>query len=202
MLNHVFTTPVLRETTALTPAQLEEISGHLLGLRANSVGEEKSNRGGWHSSGNLFAPEHRQFDFLREAVTRALFSYIGDAFGFRGELELALTGWAVINRPGDYNVPHNHASNLLSGALDSAVPEGMRGGEIVFQDPRLNLNAVQTDSMRRLNVQAPWYQTSISVAPAAGDILIFPSWLLHYVAPYQHSDPNALRIVVSFNAIL
>jgi uncharacterized protein (TIGR02466 family) len=200
MLNHVFTTPVLRETTTLSPDQLAEIRDYLLSLQGTSEGDAKSNRGGWHSKGNLFSPEHTQFPILRGAVTTAMFNYIGEVFGFRGEIQLALTGWTVINRPGDYNVPHNHAANLLSGALYIVVPENMKGGNIVFQDPRLNLNAHETEGMRRVGLRAPWMSTNITVPPVAGEILVFPSWLVHYVEPYETTDPNPIRIVVSFNA--
>lgn len=200
MLSHVFTTPILRDKTELTLEQLGDICAYLRSLRDASPGEAKSNRGGWHSTGNLFAPEHRQFPELRDAVTKALFAYIAEVFAYRGEISLALTGWTVINRPGDYNVPHNHAANLLSGALYLSVPEGMKGGAIVFQDPRLNLNAHETEGTRRLNVKPPWMSPSISVQPSTGEILVFPSWLNHWVEPYQCDDPEALRIVVSFNS--
>jgi uncharacterized protein (TIGR02466 family) len=199
MISPLFTTPILREATALTPEQREEACRYFLELRSASAGEQKSNRGGWHSDGNLFAANYRQLPALREVVTKALFTYIGDVFGFRGEIQLALTGWTVINGPGAYNVPHNHAANLLSGALYLAVPPGMKGGSIVFQDPRLNLNAHETEGMRRQKVRAPWMNTSISVLPVAGEILIFPSWLNHWVEPYESDDPKSLRIVLSFN---
>ncbi len=202
MLNHVFATPVWRAKSGLTGEQLGEIRDYLIGVREQNPSDAKSNRGGWHSQGNLFEDEHRQFPFLRDVITRALFAYIGEAFGYRGEIALALTGWAVINRAGDYNVPHNHASNLLSGALYIAVPPGMRGGAIVFQDPRLNLNAHYTENMRRLGIQPPWANTSISVTPEAGEILVFPSWLMHFVEPCQSEDSDALRIVISFNATI
>ncbi len=201
MISQVFTTPILRESTGLTLEQLFEIRDYLLGLREKSAGEEKSNRGGWHSSGNLFNPaEYRSFPAMQEAVIQVLFRYIGETFGYRGDIQLALTGWAVINGPGNYNAPHNHAANLLSGALYITVPPGMRGGEIVFQDPRLNLNAHETPAMRELGIKPPWMATQINVAPTAGDILVFPSWLMHYVEPFQSDDPKAVRIVVSFNA--
>src|SRR3954467_11049481 len=54
MLSHVFTTPILRETTSLTPQQLAGIRDYLLTVRGQSAGDAKSNRGGWHSPGNLF----------------------------------------------------------------------------------------------------------------------------------------------------
>jgi uncharacterized protein (TIGR02466 family) len=200
MLNHVFTTPVLRETTSLTSEQLAEVRDYVLKLRDTAEGESKSNRGGWHSKGNLFSPEHTQFPAVREAVTSAMFNYIGEVFGYRGEIQLALTGWTVVNRPGDYNVPHNHAANLLSGALYVLVPGDLKSGSIVFQDPRLNLNAHETEGMRRVGLRPPWMNTNINVPPIAGEILVFPSWLIHYVEPYESPDPAALRIVISFNA--
>jgi uncharacterized protein (TIGR02466 family) len=200
MLSHLFTTPILRETAVLPPNELKELRDYLVKIRMQSPGELKSNRGGWHSTGNLFDPaQYKVFPVMQEAVTQALFRYIADAVGYRGEIQLSLTGWTVINRAGDYNAPHNHAANLLSGALYIEVPSGMSGGEIVFQDPRLNLNAHETLAMRQLGVKPPWLSTHLNVQPDAGDILIFPSWLIHYVEPFQCDDPDAVRIVVSFN---
>jgi uncharacterized protein (TIGR02466 family) len=200
MLNHVFTTPVLRDNAGVPAGDLAAMAAYLVELQGKASGETKSNRGGWHSTGNLFGPEHREFPIIREAVTKALFNYIGEVFAYRGEINLSLTAWTVINRPGDYNVPHNHAANLLSGALYLSVPPGMRGGDIVFQDPRLNLNAHETDAMRRLNLRPPWMSPTISVTPGTGEILVFPSWLIHWVDPFACEDAAAVRIVVSFNA--
>jgi uncharacterized protein (TIGR02466 family) len=200
MISHIFTTPVARESTGLTMEQLGAIRDYLLGLRATSAGEKKSNRGGWHSDGNLFGPDFRDIPEMREAITTALFRYIGEVFNYRGEIHLALTGWTVINGPGHFNVPHNHAANLLSGALYITLPSGMKGGAITFMDPRLNLNAHETPAMKALQVRPPWMATAIDVVPGAGEILIFPSWLNHYVQPFESDDPRAVRIVVSFNA--
>lgn len=200
MLNHVFTTPIFKDKTILSPEVREAVCAYFLGLRAASEGEVKSNRGGWHSTGNLFAPEHQQFPELRDVITKALFAYVGEVMNYRGEIQLAITGWTVINGPGNYNVPHNHAANLMSGALYLAVPPDMDGGAIVFQDPRLNLNAHETEGMRRLKVRPPWANPVVQVAPVVGDILVFPSWLNHWVEPFRSADSNAIRIVVSFNA--
>jgi uncharacterized protein (TIGR02466 family) len=202
MLNHVFTTPVLRDMTALTAEQRAEICEYLLSLRAAAPGESLANRGGWHSSGNLFASEYRQFPALHDAITKALFQYFVEVFGYHREVRLAVSGWTVINRAGDYNVPHNHAANLLSGALYLSVPEGMRGGAINFQDPRLNLNAHETEGMKRLQVKPPWMGTRYTVQPSAGEVIVFPSWLNHWVDAFQCDQADAVRIVISFNSML
>jgi uncharacterized protein (TIGR02466 family) len=201
MVTHIFTTPILRESGVLPPAEVTAVRDYLLQIRSQSPGEAKSNRGGWHSTGNLFDPtQYKAMPGVQEAVTQALFTYIGEVFGYRGDIQLALTGWTVINRPGNYNAPHNHSANLLSGALYISVPEGMKGGEIVFQDPRLNLNAHDTAAMRRLGVKPPWLDTHLNVPPNPGDILVFPSWIMHYVEPFTCPDPSGVRVVISFNA--
>ena len=200
MLSHIFPTPILRAATGLAPAELHEVAGYLLSLAGQTHGEVKSNRGGWHSEGNLFSDPHPEFPALRAAIHRALAGYLGEAFGYSGALDLALTGWAVINHPGDFNVPHNHAANLLSGALYIAIPTDLRGGSLVFQDPRHNLNAHETDPMHRLGVRPPWLNPVSHITPVAGEVIVFPSWLNHYVEPFTSADPDAVRIVVSFNA--
>lgn len=197
---HLFTTPVSHERLSPAREQLEELSAYLLDLRSRAPGLARSNRGGWHSEGNLFGKEHRDFPWLREAVVQAILAYAGEALGLTGEFVFELTGWAVVNRAGDYNVPHNHNPNLISGAFYIRVPEAMQAGEIVFLDPRTNLNASVSRTLHERGQLPPWNRTSIAHAPATGDLLLFPSWLLHYVNAFTAPDPAAERIVVSFNA--
>jgi uncharacterized protein (TIGR02466 family) len=200
VVNHLFTTPVSHARLKPDPADLAEVCAYLLDLRARDTGLARSNRGGWHSAGNLFASEHRAFPWLREIVVNGILEYAGEGLALEGDFRFELTGWAVINRAGDYNVPHNHSPNLISGAFYLRVPEGMGAGEIVFLDPRLNLNASVTPTLHERGQLPPWCKTSLAHAPAAGDRLIFPAWLVHYVNAFTAPDPAALRIAVSFNA--
>ena len=123
-------------------------------------------------------------------------------FAFQGDIPISITGWTVINRPGDDNAIHNHAANVISGALYISVPEGMTGGAIAFQDPRFNLTAHVTPIMRNLGIRPPWMEELLRITPGAGSIILFPSWLNHYVEKFAHKDPEAVRIVVSFNATI
>ena len=200
MLTEIFSTAILRDPSGLRPAQLDELAAYLLGLAADAHGDVKSNRGGWHSDGNLFSGNFRQFPAMRAAITRALLTYFSEVFHYAGEITLSLSGWTVINHAGDHNVVHNHAANLISGALYVAMPAQMHGGALVFQDPRLNLNGHETDAMRAHRLQPPWMSPIVNITPAAGEIVVFPSWLNHYVEPFTSDDPEAVRIVVSFNA--
>jgi uncharacterized protein (TIGR02466 family) len=200
VVNHLFTTPVAHVRLAPSPADLGELCAYLLALRPSNTGLQRSNRGGWHSEGNLFGKEHREFPWLRETVVQGILDYAGAALGFKGDFIFELTGWAVINRAGDYNVPHNHNPNVISGAFYVQVPAGMQAGEIVFLDPRLNLNASVTRTMQESDRLPPWNKTSIAHLPHLGDLILFPSWLMHYVNAFTAPDPDAERIVISFNA--
>lgn len=200
MVNHLFTTPVAHVRLEPSSADLAELCGYLRELCPSTPGLLRSNRGGWHSEGNLFGKEHRDFPWLRETVVQSILDYAGAGLGFTGDLAFELTGWAVVNRAGDYNVPHNHNPNVISGAFYVQVPDGMQAGEIVFLDPRLNLNASVTRTMQERGQLPPWNKTSLAHAPHLGDLLLFPSWLLHYVNAFTAPDPEAERIVISFNA--
>ena len=81
----------------------------------------------------------------------------------------------------------------LSGTYYVTVPPG--AGNIVFRDPRGAL---------------PPFEHTFHHAPRNGDMLVFPSWLVHEVAPTQRAreqasaagskpQPQQLRIAVSFN---
>jgi uncharacterized protein (TIGR02466 family) len=200
MLSQLFPTPVLKQRPRLAPKLLADLRDYLLSLRAAGPGEQRSNCGGWHSAGDLFdAAEHRHFPEFTETITGAVVEYFTQAMAFEGRVSFALNGWAVINAPGDFNAPHNHAKNLLSGVFYVQVPEGMRGGELVFMDPRLHVNAYGGEEMRRIGLRPPWDLPTLAHPPATGDLLVFPSWLMHYVNPFCSASPADVRIVVSFN---
>ena len=201
MISHLFTTPLAHFHSPAAPADATGLRAYLHELRTRSPGEKRSNQGGWHSPSDLFDPaRHPQFPSVMQAVTKGLFEYFGQVMGYEGELRFALSAWAVINKPGDTNAPHTHPGNLLSGAYYLQIPSAMTGGEIVFMDPRLNANAYGSDAKDKIRLRAPWDNSSVAHAPKEGDLLIFPSWLPHYVNAFQAPDPAAERIVISFNA--
>lgn len=134
------------------------------------------------------------------AITNGLLEYFGSVMGYKGELQFSLSMWAVINRVGDTNAPHTHPSNLLSGAYYLQIPTGMVGGEIVFMDPRGAVNSYGSERKDRAGLKAPWDSPNVGHTPKQGDLIIFPSWLPHYVKAFGSEDPTAERVVISFNA--
>ena len=98
--------------------------------------------------------------------------------------------WGVINGKGHSNSTHNHPEAWLSGVYYPKVPaDAARAGSIGFRDP--NLARTFTRSFYR-SVQSE----VCHVPPAAGKMVIFPSWCEHFVGPNLTDED---RVAISFN---
>ena len=103
--------------------------------------------------------------------------------------------WVNVLQPGGRQALHNHANCFISGILylspsdDSArtaFVRGMGGTEFTFRNAHAGIAGGRFHSEK-------W----IAPAPAPGDLLLFPSYLLHEVPP----NGGAERITLAFNAI-
>lgn len=141
---------------------------------------KKSNYGGWQSDVDLYKnPVFKPLcDFIADTVTTAL---PASRVKFHQM-------WACINKKHDQNGIHSH-SNLydLSGVYYVQVPPN--SGEIVFRDPRPGA----IHSSNKLSVESEHY------TPFDCMMLIFPSWLEHWVWPNKSDDD---RISISFDITL
>jgi uncharacterized protein (TIGR02466 family) len=147
----------------------------------------RGERVGWQS-GNDF--------FHWTAETRALGKLVADAVMGAHEAgldEVSLFGWANLFTRGVYFNPHTHADEAWSGVyyVDAGDSGGEAGGLLMLGDPRAGAGMVMGPSNRFDSASA------VEHRPKTGELLIFPSWLLHWVTPYTSDQP---RISVSFNA--
>ncbi|WP_412504338.1 TIGR02466 family protein [Roseovarius sp. SYSU LYC5161] len=190
----LFSTPVFRfrvpDHAAFNAALLEEGAG----MRADTDGAAKSNRGGWHSEGNLFDRDTACVTRLRRLATEAIFAAnerIG-AQAPRESLALKIFGWMNANPKGAFNAPHTHPGAHWSGVYYVAQPEIETGnsGMIEFVDPRSDL-----PNWRIL--QAPPFRMKQKLRPAPGEMILFPSYLVHWVYP---NDTDDERWSIAFNA--
>jgi len=144
---------------------------------------KKSNYGGWQS----------EIDLHQNAVFGPLIAFVSglcaEVFKVRGATFHQM--WACINKKHDQNLIHSHTNNYnLSGVFYLGVPP--ESGEIVFRDPRPGAN------------QAPYRLfkdggDSEYFMPSEGTVLMFPSYLEHFVLPNM-SDSD--RISMSFDLTL
>jgi uncharacterized protein (TIGR02466 family) len=110
------------------------------------------------------------------------------------KLQVSMNGWVNVNPPGGYNGPHQHTNAVLSGVYYVDVPRGPseKGGAIEFLSPH---------PVRLLGglINAPMFAERVALQPKAGDLLIFPGQLPHWVHPNDSGKP---RVTVAFNAMI
>ena len=190
----LFSTPLIRFNVPDHVRLNAELLREGARLRAESPGVEKSNRGGWHSAGNLFDHEATCFQELRQIAEDAVFhstrkvtSKVDPA-----DLKLKLFGWMNANPPGGFNAPHTHPGAHWSGVYYVSQPDVESGtsGMIEFIDPRTDLPDWRL-------FKAPAFQMKKKIRPAAGEVVIFPSYPVHCVYPNETDDE---RVSIAFNA--
>lgn len=105
------------------------------------------------------------------------------------------SSWINLHQKGDYAQPHIHQNSLFSGVLYLNVPE-KNCGKITFhfpcQIPFFNTNTI-TPGVKNENI---YNSHSYNFNPTNGDLLIFPSHVLHEVG-MNKSDRG--RYSLSFN---
>jgi uncharacterized protein (TIGR02466 family) len=99
--------------------------------------------------------------------------------------------WVNLLKPGGHHSAHIHPHSILSGTFYVEAPTG--SGDIRFEDPRLPM--MMAAPVR--GDEAPEdLRPFVSVAPAAGLLLMWESWLRHEVLP-GHAKTD--RLSISFN---
>lgn len=107
--------------------------------------------------------------------------------------------WYHITRGGGYMGVHNHPMASWSGVYvvdpGDRDPDNRDSGTLRFYDPRNSVNMFMDPANSHL---VDPYAASVQVfEPIAGRLVMFPSYLMHDVAPFTGTGT---RIVVAFNA--
>jgi uncharacterized protein (TIGR02466 family) len=156
----------------------------------------RSNIGGWHSRPDFLSRREPAVSAFTAWLTWALRRMIDATAGvdaFKGTL--SASAWATICRAGAYHAPHSHPDSAWSGVYyvdpGTSSPNHPLSGVLEFLDPRAAVEAV--------TAPGDPYGEPFRVRPQAGLLVVFPSWLYHWVHPYAGQTP---RIAISFNATL
>ncbi|HET6388210.1 TIGR02466 family protein [Hyphomicrobium sp.] len=99
--------------------------------------------------------------------------------------------WINVLRAGGHHTAHIHPHSVISGTLYLAVPKG--ASAIRYEDPRLPMFMAAPP---RKPTAKEKNKTFVAVAPQAGTLLLWESWLRHEV-PVNHALTE--RVSVSFN---
>lgn len=140
---------------------------------------------------------------LKELLLSNLFKFVVELNRIQPEqakrLELRADSWFHVTRKGGYFTAHNHPN--ASWSLVYCVD----GGDNVSQYPEnavlrfidFKANAQMYLDPGNTNLPAPFSLGNKVFKLKAGDLVIFPSYLLHEVSPYFGETP---RITVAVNA--
>lgn len=188
----LFATPLLRFTVDDKDALNADLLALGSRLRADSDGVEKSNRGGWHSEGNLFDVEDPATAKLRTIAENAVLNATETIGTVPDKHRMKLFAWMNANPPGGFNAPHTHPGAHWSGVYYVSQPEIDEGnsGMIEFLDPRSDL-----PEWRILKARS--FRPKIKIRPQPGEIVLFPSYLVHWVYPNEADEE---RVSIAFNA--
>jgi uncharacterized protein (TIGR02466 family) len=132
------------------------------------------------------------FDDLKRKLDKHAAAFAKDLHLDLGGRRLKLDSlWINILKPGGMHSGHIHPHSVISGTVYVSVPDG--AGALRLEDPRLSQMMAaptrQDDAPREL-------QTFVALAPQAGTILMWESWLRHEVLV---NGAKSERISISFN---
>jgi uncharacterized protein (TIGR02466 family) len=151
---------------------------------------------------NLFSWPEDCVRELRTVVLNAVAQVVRQASSTPPEQLSALTihnhTWFHITRYGGSFVAHNHPlaswSAVYCVRAGEPVADQPLSGMLRFFDPRTGANAYQDAA--NANLQSAYVVGVRNVRLTAGQIIVFPSYLYHEVAPFYGSDT---RITVATN---
>ncbi len=186
----LFPTPFMRATNVLSSALIEGLIDHF----ARSVDLANSSSP-YLSHTALLKPSDSPLLVDVAALLNPLLPEFG-ALLFGERLGWSLKEmWVNVLDTGGRQAMHNHANSFISGVvyLTSSHPESQTvflkspgGTDFAFKNEHANITPTPFNGDR-------W----ISPPPSPGDLVLFPSYLMHAVAPNQGDR----RITMSFNAI-
>jgi uncharacterized protein (TIGR02466 family) len=150
-----------------------------------------SNGGGWQSDNlDIKTPELAELF----AQVQARLEEVHHAFAFNPEMRQVITeAWININGRGHFNYSHDHPGSLFSAVY--YVKGGTDKGELEFKTPiTAHTYTISNEAVGSFNA---FTGHAMVIPPVTGDLLIFPSWLLHRVN-ISRSDED--RISIAFNS--
>jgi len=187
-LRSCFATPLMTRRLASDRIDNARLRAIVLERERVHPGIVASNVGAWHSTADLMDWDYPEIRALTEEFLRASRDMTAAALpaGLQGEIRVQFYGgcWANVLRDGGYNTIHNHPGAVWSGSYYVSVgvptPEPRFNGWIEFQDPR----------------PANIHGQKERICPEPGLLILFPSWLNHYVNPFRGDGE---RISIAFN---
>tara|TARA_R100001163_G_C5051442_1_gene188241 strand:+ start:191 stop:790 length:600 start_codon:yes stop_codon:yes gene_type:complete len=189
----IFSTLILENNLNLDVKAMNDYAYELRKKGKVHKNQVASNIGGEHSSFvNLEEPVLQP---LIKCITKMSYVY-SNRLAVEEDFALAIDNmWFIINNYKDHNIQHTHPGSYLSGAFYSKA--GEKCGNLVLKNPNPRIESYW--SPKYFKHPTNFNNAFRHVTPQTNRIIIFPSWLEHYVQPNETKED---RIVWSFNLTL
>ncbi|MFL6602039.1 MAG: putative 2OG-Fe(II) oxygenase [Steroidobacteraceae bacterium] len=156
----------------------------------------------FESSFNLFRMNDPAVQELKAFCWNQLLSLIATLNGYDlptvNRLNIFSDCWFHVTRRGGFFGLHNHPNASWSGVycVDSGRndPDRKESGALTFVNPMI-MSAMYMDAANA-NMKLPFSPQIASTCLEAGQLVLFPSWLLHDVKPFEGEGE---RITIAFN---
>ena len=157
----------------------------------DTIGIERSNRGGWHSKNFNLSEENS----IQKKFAIKIQEYILNCFQNMGwktkDKNIRIKEmWAIINKQEDFNITHTHPNNILSSAYYVKAPKNC--GDFIAENSNLAKRHLYPEIENKNEFNADIARIKVS----EGDLLLFPAYLPHQVSKNESGED---RIVISFN---
>ena len=171
------------------------------GTAANPRPFTQRNAATFESNFNLFRSEDAAVQELKAFCWNQLLSLVGSMNGYDlptiQRLEIYNDCWFHVTRRGGFFALHNHPNASWSGVycVDPGKGAGGKdGGILTFVNPAV-MSAMYVDA-GNAKMRLPHGPQNANLMLEAGQLVMFPSWVLHDVKPYEGEGE---RITIAFN---
>ena len=142
-----------------------------------------------------------EFKSMKDVVFSHVKKYERDVCGFKSSLSFKLTeSWYKETVPGDDHIDHNHPNSMLSGVVYLNVPKGNTHHEGLNLIHVENRGVFKHHDFRYDYTPTKYNQISTFIPVETGDIVLFPSYLYHFVS--RNESENESRRIISFNTFI
>jgi len=204
ILHTLFPTPVIVHN--IQPSN--ELVHFFKSLELNSRFEENTKNEvemrkmyGSHTQ-NIRILKEKECSQLRHEILNVALQYSNDVMCYKCKGLTDTLSWLSIKSPGDTHIAHTHPNSFISGVYYyEDIPEEI---PLVFQKGGKNTTSFQMippfDIAKAIN--SPIGNRDYIIHPKKGDLVLFPSYLLHYV-PVNNLNVNrgglAVNIMPKYN---
>jgi uncharacterized protein (TIGR02466 family) len=171
------------------------------GMAANPRPLTMRNAAVFESHFNLFREADPAVQELKRFCWDQLLGVIGRLNRYDAQtlhrLQIYNDCWFHVTRRGGFFGVHNHPNASWSGVycVDTGRPDAAaQGGNLSFINPMIT-SAMHLDA-GAANMPLPYGYQTAQISLEAGQLVIFPSWVLHDVKPFEGEGE---RITIAFN---